>query len=135
MRQRYQSDSSDTSDRSDKSDPYSLRNAPAEVAANTLICLINQASFLLGRQLQKLEQQFLSEGGFTERLYRERRAVRERDKEQDRTDRANPLCNLFRSEQDRGPDFRRLATALSALYPKESEGERLLDAMFLAMPR
>jgi four helix bundle suffix protein len=46
------------------------------VAANTLICLINQASFLLRRQLQKLEQSFLSEGGFTERLYRERQARR-----------------------------------------------------------
>ena len=33
------------------------------------------------------------------------------------------------------PDFLRLANALSAIYPKESEGERLLDAMFLAMPR
>lgn len=44
----------------------------AEVAANTLICLINQASFLLGRQMQKLEQEFPEKGGFTERLYRER---------------------------------------------------------------
>jgi four helix bundle suffix protein len=43
-------------------------------AANTLICLANQASFLLGRQLQKLEQTFLEEGGFTERLYHERQA-------------------------------------------------------------
>ncbi len=46
------------------------------MAANTLICLINQASFLLGRQLQQLERQFLQEGGFTERLYRERQARR-----------------------------------------------------------
>jgi four helix bundle suffix protein len=46
------------------------------VAANTLICLINQASFLLGRQMQTLEKSFLSEGGFTERLYRERQARR-----------------------------------------------------------
>jgi hypothetical protein len=29
----------------------------------------------------------------------------------------------------------RLAKALSALYPKESEEKRLLDAMLLAMPR
>jgi len=42
------------------------------VAANTLICLINQAGFLLGRQRQNLEQRFLAEGGFTERLYRQR---------------------------------------------------------------
>jgi hypothetical protein len=34
-----------------------------------------------------------------------------------------------------GPDFLRLANALSALYPKESEEKRLLDAMLLAVPR
>ena len=43
-----------------------------EVAANTLICLVNQASYLLRRQLRNLEQQFLTEGGFTERLYKAR---------------------------------------------------------------
>jgi four helix bundle suffix protein len=70
------SDRSDPSDRSDRSDPYRIRTASPEVAANTLICLINQASFLLRRQLQKLEQSFLKEGGFTERLYRERQTRR-----------------------------------------------------------
>jgi len=83
VRARYRSDRSDPSDRSersdrsdrsDKSDPYRIATASPEVAANTLICLINQASFLLRRQLQKLEQSFLDEGGFTERLYRERHA-------------------------------------------------------------
>ena len=73
VRKRYQSDRSDLSDRSD---PYGVATATAEVAANTLICLINQASFLLGRQLQNLERQFLSEGGFTERLYRRRQRHR-----------------------------------------------------------
>ena len=76
------SDLADPSDRSapsgkpDASDPYGISAATPEVAANTLICLINQASYLLGRQLQKLEQQFLEEGGFMERLYRERQARR-----------------------------------------------------------
>ena len=76
VRGKYRSDTSDASDRSDMSDPYRIATASAEVAANTLICLINQASFLLRRQLQKLEQSFLDEGGFTERLYRERQARR-----------------------------------------------------------
>lgn len=49
--------------------------------------------------------------------------------------RANALRALLKAEQDRGPDFLRLANALSALYPKESEEKRLLDAMLLAMPR
>jgi restriction system protein len=81
VRRRYRSNPSAPSDRSDVSDrsdmdPYCISTTSAEVAANTLICLINQASFLLGRQLQKLEQQFLDEGGFTERLYRRRQARR-----------------------------------------------------------
>jgi four helix bundle suffix protein len=56
---------SDKSGLSEKSDPYSIRTANGETAANTLICLINQASFLLGRQILKLEQSFLNDGGFT----------------------------------------------------------------------
>jgi len=79
VRGKYRSDrseKSDPSDASDRSDPYRIATASPEVAANTLICLINQASYLLGRQLQKLEQSFLDEGGFTERLYRERQARR-----------------------------------------------------------
>ncbi len=72
VRNLYQSDQSDESDRSDKSDSYSIRTASAEKVANTLICLINQASFLLGRQIRKLEASFVNEGGFTERLYQAR---------------------------------------------------------------
>ena len=49
--------------------------------------------------------------------------------------RANALRKLIQSEQDRGPDFLRLANALSALYPKGSEEKRLLDAMLLAVPK
>ena len=48
---------------------------------------------------------------------------------------ANALRKLLITEQDRGPDFLRLANALSALYPKGSEEKRLLDAMLLAVPR
>lgn len=47
----------------------------------------------------------------------------------------NALRALLKAEQDRSPDFLRLANALSALYPKDSEEKRLLDAMLLAMPR
>jgi len=48
---------------------------------------------------------------------------------------SNGLRMLIKAEQDRGPDFLRLANALSALYPKNSEEKRLLDAMLLAVPR
>ena len=45
------------------------------------------------------------------------------------------LRSLLTTEQERGPDFLRLANALSALYPVSSEEKRLLDAMLLAIPR
>ena len=79
VRRKYRSEQSDTpgmSDASDSPDPYGIGVASAEVAANTLVCLVNQVSYLLRRQLQQLEQAFLNEGGFTERLYRERQARR-----------------------------------------------------------
>jgi four helix bundle suffix protein len=84
VRKRYQSDKSD---KSDPSDPYGVKTASAEVAANTLICLINQASFLLARQLEKLEQTFLNEGGFTERLYRQRQERRGTSQKDDKSPR------------------------------------------------
>ena len=49
--------------------------------------------------------------------------------------RTNALRALLKAEQERGPEFLRLANALSALYPKGSEEKRLLDAMLLAVPR
>jgi hypothetical protein len=49
--------------------------------------------------------------------------------------RTNALRALVRAEQERGPEFLRLANALSALYPRGSEEKRLLDAMLLAVPR
>ncbi len=49
--------------------------------------------------------------------------------------RTHALRALLKAEQDRSPDFLRLANALSALYPKGSEEKRLLDAMLLAVPR
>ena len=48
---------------------------------------------------------------------------------------AHALRALLQAELDRGPDFIRLANALSALYPRDSEEKRLLDAMLLAVPR
>jgi four helix bundle suffix protein len=43
-----------------------------EGAANTLICLIHQANYLLDQQLRQLDKQFREEGGFTEKLWRAR---------------------------------------------------------------
>jgi restriction system protein len=53
-----------------------IEHRSPEIAANTLICLIHQANYLLDQQLRQLEKRFLDEGGFTERLYRARSARR-----------------------------------------------------------
>ena len=49
--------------------------------------------------------------------------------------RSQALRTLLTEETARGPEFLRLANALSALYPRGSEEKRLLDAMLLAVPR
>jgi four helix bundle suffix protein len=51
-----------------------------EIAANTMICMIFQTTYLLDQQLRVLEKQFVEEGGFTERLYQVRRDWRDRKK-------------------------------------------------------
>ena len=70
------SDWSDQSDHSDMSDFYRFNELSAEELANTLICLINQASYLLWQQLKYLGNEFLRGGGFTERMYRARKSYR-----------------------------------------------------------
>jgi four helix bundle suffix protein len=57
-----------------------IENAPPEVAANTMLCLVHQTNYLLDQQLRQLEQAFLKEGGFTERLYHARQQVRGLDR-------------------------------------------------------
>ncbi len=45
-----------------------IEHSDPQVAANVLICLIHQTNYLLDRQLRRLEEQFLEEGGFSERM-------------------------------------------------------------------
>lgn len=49
--------------------------------------------------------------------------------------RSNALRSLLAAEKERGQEFVRLANSLSALYPRESEEKRLVDAMLLAVPK
>lgn len=62
--------------RSDRTDKTDWSDMSDERFSNAIICLINQASYLLWRQIQRLEQDFLQEGGFTERMYKARKNVR-----------------------------------------------------------
>ncbi len=47
-----------------------------EVVANLTICLVHQATYLLRRQLQRLEEDFVREGGLRERMTKVRRQRR-----------------------------------------------------------
>ena len=97
----------DRTERSDWSDPtghrkeYSrwLDGSDPAVVANTVICLIHQANYLLDRQISGLEREFVQEGGYTEQLAAARVEERRRQKDDwsDRTDRldvtpAAPTC-------------------------------------------
>ncbi len=68
------------------------------VRANALICLINQANYLLDRQIEALEKAFLAGGGYSEQLATARIAERSRRKScsesSERTDssRMIPTC-------------------------------------------
>ena len=53
--------------------PY-LKNP--ESAANAIICLIHQVNFLLDRQISSLEEKFIKEGGYTEKLFNKRIAYK-----------------------------------------------------------
>jgi len=89
-----QTDQSDRPDMIDLSDqerwklyaPWLEHKNPA-VRANALICLINQANYLLDQQIAALEKQFVQGGGYSEQLAAARLAERNRR-------------NISRSESD-----------------------------------
>jgi four helix bundle suffix protein len=71
--------------------------AAPECAANTLLCAAHQATYLLRRQLEAQEREFLAHGGFTERLYAARKAAKsDRSDPSDRSDtrESAPACPL-----------------------------------------
>jgi len=47
-----------------------VKTRPPETIANIAICLIKQNDYMMFKMLEKLEREFLSEGGFKERLAR-----------------------------------------------------------------
>lgn len=49
---------------------------PSETVANIAICLIHQTNYLIDRQLQRLERDFLTQGGLRERMTRARLEAR-----------------------------------------------------------
>lgn len=80
-----QTDQSDLSDLPDQErwQLYSrwLEHADPAVRANALICLINQANYLLDQQIAALEKQFIQDGGYSEQLATARLAERSRKRD------------------------------------------------------
>jgi len=77
-----------------------LDHGDPAVRANALICLINQTTYLLDKQIEALEVQFIDEGGYSEQLAVARLAKRAAEKSDrmgpsERTDRMTgkaPVC-------------------------------------------
>jgi len=61
----------------------------SEAAANAMVCLINQVNFLLDRQIAALKEKFLEEGGWTENIFRQRLARRNKTNKPDKTNWSN----------------------------------------------
>lgn len=92
----------DQTDRTDQTNGYAryrpfIEESDAETAANTLICLIHQANYLLDRQIAALEKQFVHEGGYSERLAAARLEVRRRRVSQ--SDETDPTDRTDRTDQ------------------------------------
>jgi four helix bundle suffix protein len=85
---------------------------PAEVVANIGICLVHQANYLLDRQIRRLEQDFVKEGGIREKMtkarldYRNKAKVENKegnrtDKEGNRTDKEGNRTDKSHKEDNR----------------------------------
>jgi restriction system protein len=73
--------------------PYAVwvNHQDPAIIANSVICLIHQANYLLDRQIASLEAAFVGEGGYTERLAAARIAERQRRSDQEKSiERPNP---------------------------------------------
>ena len=73
-----------------------VEKAAPELAANAMLCAVNQAAYLLKRQLESQGETFVESGGFTEKLY----GARSQARRSDRSDGSDPSD---RSEQPRCP--------------------------------
>ena len=103
--QRFSRDRTDRADLTDLTDHQRwalyarwLEHAEPAVRANALVCLINQANFLLDQQIAAVEEQFVAGGGYSERLAALRLAERQRKEnpadQTDRSDQADPTDQI-----------------------------------------
>ena len=57
-----------------------LESSNLEIVVNTIICIIHQTNYLLDRQIRKLEELFIKEGGIRERMLKARLDERNKKK-------------------------------------------------------
>ena len=63
--------------------------AAPELAGNAMVCAVNQAAYLLRRQVESQGREFLEKGGFTGNLYRQRQQARVRGQRPDASDKSD----------------------------------------------
>jgi len=99
------SDQSDPTDRSGDKKDYSewLDHRDPAVVANALICLIHQANYLLDRQIQGLEREFVESGGYSERLAAARLEKRRQGTVSARTDRSDRTDRTDKTKSPSAP--------------------------------
>ncbi|MDO8544075.1 MAG: four helix bundle suffix domain-containing protein [Opitutaceae bacterium] len=96
--QAHPSDRSGPSDQSNTA-AYArwLTHPDSAVVANTIICLIHQANYLLDQQIAALERDFIQEGGYSEKLAAARIAERQKHAQpapEERKPSPLPVCPL-----------------------------------------
>jgi restriction system protein len=106
--------------------------AEPELAANAMLCAVNQAAYLLKRRLEGQSRAFLEKGGFTENLYAARVKRRQSDKS-DRSDRSDgaPACTacgkpMRRRTAGKGPRAGQAFWGCSG-YPDCRETQQISD--------
>jgi four helix bundle suffix protein len=82
-----------------------VAKAEPELAANAMLCAVNQAAYLLRRQLESQSQNFVEQGGFTERLYATRKQARADQQPAAAESPTCPHCNkrMLRRSAKQGP--------------------------------
>ena len=92
---RYNSGKSDWNDPTNLFGSYQpwLNHANPAVVANTLICLIHQANYLLDHQINSLERDFIQQGGYSEQLASARVATRQLQKKTVSSE-PPPICTI-----------------------------------------
>ncbi len=83
-----------------------VEKAQPELAANAMLCAVNQAAYLLKRQIESQGRTFMQEGGFTENLYRQRTQAKRRLNKSDRSDKSDTSNRSDLSDQSDKPRSR-----------------------------